>query len=68
MAGAVKRQPVAPNPPVDLNAMMNALMELHERMYHPGTWCLENEQGQCFDAFGGTPNRWDRWQAKGECP
>lgn len=60
----MKRQPATPDPLAELHAEMDALVLLHERTYHPGSYCLENERGQCLDAHGGVPNRWDYWQAK----
>lgn len=60
----VKRQPVAPDPVAELDALINEILTMHERMYHPGTHCLENTDGKCFDAFGGTPSPHDFWVAK----
>jgi hypothetical protein len=44
----------AVDPLRDLEDQMDALVRLHEDLYHPGFLCAANQRGQCVDAFGGT--------------
>jgi hypothetical protein len=52
----LRRRAAAQQPVVfDLNAAAQEIIDLHTAIYHPGTACVENEEGQCVDRFGGTP-------------
>ena len=60
----VRRAPEVSRAVDEIDALCAQIIEQHERTYHPGTYCLENDRGECFDAFGGTPHPFDEWRAK----